>query len=55
MALHKEEERLCRELGSKDGLRRSLYNQAHLLFYARGDPRSALPKCEEATRNANRA
>jgi hypothetical protein len=31
MALHKEQERLCRELGNKDGLMRSLGNQASIL------------------------
>jgi tetratricopeptide (TPR) repeat protein len=36
MKLHKEEERICRELGSKDGLQRTLGNQALILF-ARGD------------------
>lgn len=50
LALHKEQERLCRELGSKDGLWRSLYNQTRLLFYNRNDSRGALPKCEEAIR-----
>jgi hypothetical protein len=30
MALHKEEERLCREIGNKDGLQRSLGNQARI-------------------------
>ena len=49
MQLHKQEERICRELGNKDGLWRSLYNQATLLC-KRNDPRIALPKIEEAIR-----
>ena len=36
MALHRQEEQLCRELGNKDGLQRSLGNQA-LILQARGD------------------
>ena len=36
MALHKEEERLCRELDDKHGLLMSLGNQAVILYY-RGD------------------
>jgi hypothetical protein len=31
MALHKEEERIYRELGDKAGLQASLNNQAHIL------------------------
>ena len=41
MALHKEEERLCRELGNKQGLQASLGNQANIL-YARGNLESAM-------------
>ena len=36
MSLHKEEERICRELGNKDGLSISLANQANILT-DRGD------------------
>jgi nephrocystin-3 len=36
MALHKEEERICRELGNKAGLQKSLGNQA-LILCDRGD------------------
>jgi hypothetical protein len=36
MALHKDQERLCRELGDKAGLHASLGNQAHIL-QDRGD------------------
>ena len=39
MALHKEEERICRELGNKDGLRTSLGNQATILNAPRGSGR----------------
>ena len=31
MALHKEEERICRQLGNLDGLQASLGNQAIIL------------------------
>src|ERR1019366_625362 len=48
MALHKEEERICRELGNKDGLSKSLAGQASILK-ARGelDGAMALHKEEE--------
>jgi tetratricopeptide (TPR) repeat protein len=36
MGLYKEKERLCRELGNKDGLNRALEGQANIL-YARGN------------------
>ena len=36
MALHKQQEQICRELGNKGGLSTSLGNQA-LILYDRGD------------------
>lgn len=50
--LHKEEERLCRELGDPNGLAISLINQALLLARDRSRPREALPLAEEAHRLA---
>ena len=51
-ALHKEKERLCRELGDPNGLATSLANQAVLLARGRSRPREALPLAEEAHRLA---
>ena len=50
--LHKEQERLCRELGGPNGLAISLINQALLLARDRSRPREALPLAEEAHRLA---
>ncbi len=48
MALHKQAERLCRELGNKDGLRISLGNQANILSSRRDlDGAMALHKEQE--------
>jgi len=52
MALHKEAERLCRELGDKAGLSTCLSNQAHLLAFGMGQSEQALPVAEEAHRIA---
>jgi tetratricopeptide (TPR) repeat protein len=49
MALHKEEERICRELGNKDGLQFSLGNQAAIL-YVRGDLDGAMALNKEVER-----
>jgi tetratricopeptide (TPR) repeat protein len=49
MALHKEEERICRELGDKDGLSISLGNQA-LILQTRGDLESAMALYKEQER-----
>ena len=49
MAPHKEEERLCREIGNKDGLRRSLGNQG-LILKARGDMDGAMALHKEEER-----
>ncbi len=49
MALHQEEERLCRELGDKLGLEASLGNQANIL-YRRGDLDRALALHQESER-----
>ena len=51
MALHQEEERLCRELGNKDGLAVSLGNQANIL-QARGDLDGALALYQEESASA---
>jgi hypothetical protein len=48
MRLHKEEERICRELGNKDGLSISLINQAAILAQGMRRPQEALPLAEEA-------
>ena len=49
MALLKEQERICRELGgNKDGLAISLGNQALILGLRKNQPRSALPLADEA-------
>jgi hypothetical protein len=48
MALYKEQERLCRELGKKDGLSISLGNQALLMSDKLGRHQEALPLAEEA-------
>ena len=47
MELLKEEERICRELGNKDGLQRTLGNQANIL-YARGDLDGAIATLQQA-------
>jgi len=49
MALHKEEERICRELGNKDGLSVSLRNQA-VILQARGDLDGAMALHKEEER-----
>ena len=49
MALHKEEERLCRELANKDGLSYSLGNQA-VILKARGDLDGAMALHKEEER-----
>jgi hypothetical protein len=48
MVLHKEQERLCRELGNKEGLALSLFYQAFLLADEMNCPREALLLVEEA-------
>jgi hypothetical protein len=48
MALHKEEERICRQLGDPANLARSLANQALLLGLTMGRSHAALPLAEEA-------
>jgi len=48
MKLIKEKERMCRELGNKEGLARSLVNQALFLASGFNKPREALPLAEEA-------
>ena len=52
MALHQEEERLCRELGNPQGLAISLANQALLLSEKLGRPQEALSLAAEAHRLA---
>lgn len=52
MALHKEPERICRELEEVEGIAVSLVNQASLLAYNRKQPRDAMPLAEEAHRLA---
>jgi hypothetical protein len=47
MALLKEQERLCRELGDKAGLSASLGNQANIL-YGRGQPDAAMALMRQA-------
>ena len=49
MALYKERERLCREIGNKQGLSTSLGNQADIL-YSRGDLDSAMALYKESER-----
>jgi len=49
MVLHKEEERLCRELGNKDSLQASLGNQA-VILKARGDLDGAMALFKEQER-----
>jgi tetratricopeptide (TPR) repeat protein len=49
MALLKEQERICRELGNKDGLGMSLGNQANIL-YDRGDLDGAIALHKEEER-----
>jgi tetratricopeptide (TPR) repeat protein len=49
MGLHKEQERLCRELGNKEGLSSSLGNQAAIL-QARGDLDGAMALYREQER-----
>jgi nephrocystin-3 len=48
LKLYKKQERICRELGNKDGLWRSLYNQARLLLFSKNEPNKALSLCQEA-------
>jgi len=48
MALLKEDERICRELGTPEGLARSLASQALLLAHNMGRPVEALPLADEA-------
>jgi hypothetical protein len=48
MTLHKEEERICRELGEVAGLVTSLGNQAVLMAFNLLRPTDALPLVEEA-------
>ena len=54
MALHKEKVRMCRELGDKAGLARSLMNQALLLVLKMNQSQKALPMADEAYRLAAR-
>jgi len=54
MALRKEEERLCRELGNKDGLSISLANQALLLNSIPGRREEARRLADEALAIATR-
>ena len=49
MALCKEQERICRELGNKDGLQACLGNQA-VILYARGDLDGAMALMKEQER-----
>jgi len=49
MALHKEEERLCRQSGNRDGLQRTLGNQA-LILHDRGDLDGAMVLHKEKER-----
>ncbi|QYZ78078.1 toll/interleukin-1 receptor domain-containing protein [Methanofollis formosanus] len=49
----KKHERLCKDLGYQEGLMYSLWNQAYLMAYERGDPGNALPLIEEAYRIAS--
>lgn len=53
MALHKEQEGVCRELGNPRELARCLALQASLLASEMNRPREALPLAEEAYRLAN--
>jgi hypothetical protein len=53
MDLHKEEERIWRDLGDPRGLATSLGNQASLLGKMGRPAREALPFAEEAYRLAN--
>ena len=52
LTLHKEQERLCRELGNTQGLAISLANQAILLSEGMNRPQEALPLAAEAHRLA---
>jgi hypothetical protein len=52
MSLLKEVERICRELGNKDGLRRTLGNQAILLAANLGRAAETLPLADEALKLA---
>jgi len=52
MALHKEKERLCRELGDPAGLATILANQADLLSQEMDKLQEAPPVVEEAHRLA---
>jgi len=53
MALHKEQERICRELGNKQWLASSLINQAFVLGLKKNQPKKALPMADEAYRLAS--
>jgi hypothetical protein len=46
MALLKESERICRELGNSEGLQRALNNQASILYY-RGNSEDAMALLKE--------
>ncbi|MBD3300207.1 MAG: tetratricopeptide repeat protein [Candidatus Moranbacteria bacterium] len=50
MDLHKQEEKICRELKNLNGLATSLANQALLLSQKMGKYKEALPLAEEAVR-----
>ena len=52
MRLHKEQERICRELGKVEGMAISLANQASLLSNKLNRPQEALPLAEESYRLA---
>jgi len=52
MKLYKEQERICRELGNKEGLASSLINQALCLMYS-NQPQDGLQIAEEALKIAN--
>ena len=54
MALYREKERLCRELGNPEGLPVSLANQAEMLSSARGRRREARRLADEALAIATR-
>lgn len=55
MALHKDQMRLCRELGDPHGLAISLANQADTLGLSMDRPKEGLPLAEEAHRLAGKS